>query len=164
MKQLLLLMLVFSYFCCNAQSKSNERSVLLLSKNGALRTVDLELKPSKPIKIKTTDGKKLTLVDYSILGDSVIASSMDTVALKNIASIKGKVKGNTLRKVGGGLVAGTGYYFVTVGYVVGILTFHPIALAIMVPSAGVAYAGHYLSGARRFDTTEKWALSINKVE
>lgn len=61
-------------------------------------------------------------------------------------------------------MAGTGYYFVMVGYVVGIVTFHPVALAIMVPSAGVAYAGHYISGARHFDTTEKWALSIAKIE
>ncbi|GAB3204409.1 hypothetical protein ABID22_003324 [Pontibacter aydingkolensis] len=164
MKQLLLVLFIFSYFCCNAQNRNNESSVLLLSKNGTSNPVELELKPNKPIKIKTTDGRKLTLIHYSILGDSVIVSSMDTVALRNIASLKGKVKGNALRKLGGGLVAGTGYYFVMVGYLVGTIAFYPPAYLIILPSAGIAYAGHYLSGARHFDTTEKWALSINEVE
>lgn len=164
MKQLLFLLFVLSFFSCTAQNKSVDKPVLLLSKNGVSKPVELEIKAYRPIKVKTSDGRKLTLVDYSVIGDSVIASSTDTVALRDIISIKGKLKGSALRKVGGGLVAGTGYYFVMVGYMVGIVTFHPIALAIMVPSAGVAYAGHYISGARHFDTTEKWALSITKVE
>ncbi|MCX2740379.1 hypothetical protein [Pontibacter anaerobius] len=164
MKQLLLVLLLLLYFCCTAQNRNNNSSVLLLSKNDASKPVKLELKTDKLIKVKTTDGRKLTLVNYSILGDSVIAFSTDTITLRDIASIKGKVKGNALRKVGGGLVAGTGYYFVAVGYLVGTLALYPTAYLLILPSAGVAYAGHYLLGARRFNTTEKWALSINKVE
>ncbi|MFD3001272.1 hypothetical protein ACFS7Z_12930 [Pontibacter toksunensis] len=155
MKQLLILLFVLSFFCCTAQNKSFDKPVILLSKNGVSKPVEIEIKAYKPIKIKTSNGKKLTLVDYSVIGDSVLASSTDTVALSDITRIKGKLKGSPFRKISGGLVAGTGYYFVMVGYVVGIVAFHPIALAIMVPSAGVAYAGHYISGARHFDTTEK---------
>ena len=164
MKQLLILLFVLSFFCCTAQNKSGDKPVFLLSKNGVSKPVEIEIKAYKPIKIKMSDGKKLTLVNYSLIGDSVLVSSSDTVALSDITRIKGKFKGSPFRKIGGGLVAGTGYYFVAVGYMVGIITFHPVALAIMVPSAGVAYAGHYISGARQFDTTEKWALSITKEE
>lgn len=160
MKQLLLILLVLSYFCCNAQNRSSNNSVLLLSKNEASKPVELELKANKPIKVKMTDGRRLTLLNYSIIGDSVIASLTDTVALRDITSIKGKLIGSALRKVGGGLVAGTGYYFVMVGYLVGTIALYPPAYLLILPSAGVAYAGHYISGARHFDTTEKWALSI----
>ena len=160
MKQLLFLLFVLSFFCCTAQNKRVEKPVLLLSKNGVSKPVEIRIKAYRPIKIKMSDGKKLTLVDYAVVGDSVLASSSDTTALSDITKIKGKFEGSPFRKISGGLVAGTGYYFVMVGYMVGIVTFHPIALAIMVPSAGVAYAGHYISGARHFDTTEKWNLSI----
>lgn len=141
-----------------------DKPVLLLSKNGVSKPVEIEIKAYRPIKIKKSNGKKFTLVDYSVIGDSMLASSTDTVALSDITRIKGKFKGSPFRKISGGLVAGTGYYIVMVGYVVGIVTFHPIALAIMVPSAGVAYSGHHISGARHFDTSEKWNLSIPAKE
>ncbi|MFD2512636.1 hypothetical protein ACFSRY_02045 [Pontibacter locisalis] len=164
MKQLLFVLLVFSYFCCTAQSSNNINPVLLLSKNGASYPVELKIKGNKPIKVKMADGRKMYLSDYSLIGDSVIATSTDTVALGEIASIKGKLKGSALRKIGGGLVAGTGYYFVAVGYLVGTIALYPPAFLLILPSAGVAYTGHYISGMRHFDTTEKWKLSIAKVE
>lgn len=112
MKHLMIVLFVFSCFCCTAQNRNNDNSILLLSKNGVSKPVELKIKANKPVKVITSDGKELTLVHYSLIGDSVLASSTDTVALRDIASIKGKLKGSAFRKVGGGLVAGTGYYFV----------------------------------------------------
>jgi len=89
MKQLLLFLFVFSYCCCAAQNRNNDNSVLLLSENGASKPVELKLKTTKSVKVRMTDGRRLTLVRYSILGDSLIASSTDTVALRDIISIKG---------------------------------------------------------------------------
>ncbi|MHA6246790.1 hypothetical protein ACXYMU_02550 [Pontibacter sp. CAU 1760] len=161
MKQLLFVMLVLSYCCCTAQNKRVDGSVLLLSKNGASKPIELKIKANKPIKIKTSDGKRFTLVDYSVIGDSLLASPTDTVALGEITSIKGKLKGNVVRKVSGGVVAGAGYYFVMVGYLVGTIALYPPAYLLIIPSAGVAYLGHYISGGRSYDTTEKWSLSIS---
>jgi hypothetical protein len=138
-----------------------DKSILLLSKNGETNSKVLSIKSNKPIKIRTSDGQKFSFVHYTMIGDSVIATSTDTIALKEITSLKGTVKGNVLRKIGGGLVACTGYYFVIVGYLVGTIALYPPAYLLILPSAGVAYAGHYLSGARRFDTTEKWSLSVS---
>lgn len=164
MKQLLAVLLFLSYFCCSAQNMRSDNQVLVLSRNGASKTTELKIKANRPIKIKDIDGKKIRLVNYSVIGDTVLASLTDTVAIKDITSIKGKLKGSAFRKLGGGLMMGTGYYFVVVGYLVGTIALYPPAYLLIIPSAGVAYAGYYISGARHYDTTEKWALSVSHLK
>lgn len=169
MKQLLFVLLALSYFGGAAQNKTFDKPVLLLSKNGASNPRELSIKLNKQIKIKTFDGRKFTFVNYSLVGDSAIAFSTDTLALKDITSIKGTVKGNILRKVGGNvLAAGAGAYGAA-AVALGLGTMMaggglPFFL-LAVPAFGVTYGGTKLAGPRRFDTSEKWTLNISpKVE
>ncbi|RDV13875.1 hypothetical protein DXT99_17770 [Pontibacter diazotrophicus] len=169
MKQLLFVLLVLSYFCCTAQNRNNDNSVLLLSKNGASNPRELSIKLNKQIEVKMLDGRKLTLTHYSLVGDSAIAFSTDTLALRDITSIKGTVKGNILRKVGGNvLAAGAGAYGAA-AVALGLGTMMaggglPFFL-LAVPAFGITYGGSKLAGPRRFDTSEKWTLNISpKVE
>lgn len=117
--------------------------------------------PNEPIKINTIDGQKLTLYDYSLIGDSAIASVTDTIALRDITSIKGKVKGNAFRKISGVVLFGAGASLAVMYTFVGIAFSIPEAYLLSVPAIGVAYTGRALAEARRFETTRKWSLSIS---
>ncbi|MGV3587932.1 MAG: hypothetical protein ACO1OF_13075 [Adhaeribacter sp.] len=165
MKQILFVLLAFSYFCCNAQKKTSADSVLKLTRNETSKPVELTIKHNKPLKIKTSTGQKLTLNDYSIIGDSAIASSTDTFAVRNVTYIKGMVKGTILRKISGVILKIAGGYFTIVGAVAGSAFMLPQAYLICVPAVGIGYVGHTLAGGRGFDTSEKWTLKISpKIE
>ena len=164
MKQFILLVLTLASFSAAAQGTIATLPVLTLSKTGTATT--LTLKPNKPVKITTADGRKLTLYNYQAVGDSALVAMTDTVDLKDITSIKGKVKGDFWRKAGGNVLAiGSGTFgaaSVAAGsslmmeYGVGTPFF-----LLAVPAFGVTYAGLKLAGPRRFNTTNKWALQIS---
>lgn len=163
MKQPLLILLTFLSLFATAQVKNLNQTVLTLNKTGASNTV--YIKPNKPIKIKTVDDRKFTLYSYSLIGDSAIVTFTDTIALRNITSIKGTVKGNILRKVGGNvLAAGAGAYG-SGAVALGLGTMMsgaslPFFLLAM-PALGVTYAGIKLAGPRRFNTSAEWNLSVS---
>lgn len=161
MKIFFLLLFLLSCFCVNAQDTKFEDSVLQLSKNSTLIPVKLIFKSHKRITIKTADGKKFTLLDYTLIGDSAILSNSDTIALKNVIFVKGNVKGNLLRKISGITLKCAGGFFTIVGAVAGSTFLIPLAYLICIPAIGVGYVGHTLAGARSFDTSQKWTLKIS---
>ena len=166
MKQFILLVLTLASFRVAAQGTTANPPVLTLRKTGTATT--LTLRPYKPIKITTEDGRKLTLYNYQSVGDSALVAFSDTVALRDITSIKGKVKGDFWRKAGGNVLAvGSGAYgaaAVALGSVFTMSGAGTPFFLLAVPAFGVTYAGIKIAGPRRFNTTNKWALQISTIK
>lgn len=131
----------------------------------------LKFKPNKLLKIKTLDGRKITSNQYFLLDSSTIVlkhyesafNKIDTLSLAQVASIKGRVYGNVERKIFGGIVAASS---IPLGFItVFITTFGattvkgtPPAELIALPFVGMFAAGISMTGARKFNTIDKWEL------
>ena len=166
MKQFILFLFILASLSAAAQSTSVSPAILTLSKTGTATTVIL--KPNKPVKITTADGRKLTLFNYQSVGDSAIVAMADTVALQDITSIKGKVKGDFWRKAGGNVLAvgsgALGAASIALGSALTMYGVGTLYYLLAVPAFGVTYAGSKLAGPRRFNTTDKWVLQISSPE
>lgn len=166
MKQFILLLLTLASFRVAAQSTTANPPVFTLSKTGTATTVTL--KPYKPVKIKTADGRKLTIYDFQSVGDSAIVAFADTVSLREITSIKGKVQGDFWRKAGGNVLAvGSGAFgaaSVAAGFSLMMYGIGAPYFLLAVPAFSVTYAGTKLAGPRQFNTTNKWTLQISTIK
>jgi hypothetical protein len=161
MKKLLSFLFFLLCFCGNAQNKSFEASALQLTRNDASTPFWITLKKNSRITVRTVDKKKLTFLGYTFMGDSAIASLTDTVALSDITSVKGDVKGNVLRKISGIILLNAGGYFTIFGVVIGAVLLAPQGYLICVPAVGIGYIGFLLAGPRNFDTSKKWTLNLS---
>ncbi len=161
MKKLLLVLIVLSPLWGLAQAN---KPVLQLEKASASGPVVLTVKPNRKIRLRTFDGDEFTFRRYSLIGDSLIATRTDTIALKDIKRLKGNIQGSVLRKVGGVALASVGGYCAVVGSTYGLLALvlggNPLFILLSVPATGIAILGYELAGARRFNTSGKWQISI----
>ncbi|WP_439883225.1 hypothetical protein ACSX1A_08635 [Pontibacter sp. MBLB2868] len=162
-----ILLLIFCCLSCiygQAQESGARTVVLQLTRQSTSGAVALTIKPHKKIRLRTIYGDDFTFHDYSFLGDSAIVSGKDTIALQDVKVFKGNVKGNQLRKAGGVALATAGGYLTTTGAIYTMLSaltgVNPLLALLTIPALGVTIAGSELAGARRFDTSEKWQISV----
>lgn len=174
--KILLLLLVF--FTGNAFSQNDYKELILIVEKKPInsqtsRMVRLQFKPGKVLQFKTLDGRKLTTNKYFFLDSSklilsqsgTVINQIDTIALQDIISIRGKVYGNIDRKILGSVVALSSIplgffsvFFMTMGATT--VDGTPPAMLIAMPFVGMFGAGVSMTGARRFNTTDKWDVKI----
>jgi hypothetical protein len=176
MKNILLLLLL-AFIIHNALGQTTEYKDLVLSVEKKLTNsqtssiVILKFKPGKVLQIKTVDGRKLASSNYFLQDSSTIlirqymapTNDFDTISLHEIAFIKGKVYGDTGRKILGGIIAisVTAYGIFPVS-VVATYVGKGIAFLVAMPFAGLSVAGLSMTGSRRFNTTDRWELKITE--
>ncbi|MDO8898008.1 MAG: hypothetical protein Q7V19_10190 [Bacteroidales bacterium] len=127
----------------------------------------LQFKPGKVLQIKTLDGKKLTSSKY-FLHDSAVVMIMqseiaptiiDTISLNGITFIKGQVFGDSERKAIGAIIAiislPVGIFPIIISAQVG----GPIFF-VGIPFIAASAVGLSITGARKFNTIDKWELKI----
>jgi hypothetical protein len=168
-----ILLLLLAFIFNNAVGQTTEYKDLVLSVEKKLTNsqtssiVILKFKPGKVLQIKTVDGRKLVVDNYFLLDNSrllirqykAVSNALDTISLQDIVSIRGKVYGDTGRKMLGGIIA--------IGSLP--LGFFPVfatawgggpAFLVAMPFVGMSVAGLSMTGARRFNTTDRWELKI----
>ncbi|HEX7585262.1 MAG TPA: hypothetical protein VF373_11275, partial [Prolixibacteraceae bacterium] len=84
--------------------KSN-RLALGVERELGNRKTTLVFKPDTRLKIKTRKGELIVPETYSFLDHSIVVNHRDTIALADIKMIRGKVFGNTGRKISGAGIA-----------------------------------------------------------
>jgi len=170
-KKILLLLLAFIINNAVSQTAEYKDLILIVERKPFISQTSsgfiLKFKPDKLLKIKTLDGRKLISSNYILLDSTILmirqsknaANEADTISLKDIASVKGKVYDDFARKIGGGIIA--------IGCLpVGAFSAHVVTLfggsAFMgaLPFIGLAAVGLNSMGARRFNTTYMWKLKI----
>lgn len=140
--------------------------MLQVDKIDASKPVTLTIKQHKKLKVKLHHSRNwYTISGYTLVGDSALATLTDTIALRDITSIKGSVKGNVLRKIGDGILFLGGGFYTAAATSLGLAFMMaggglPFFL-LSIPSLGVYYVGWILLDTRRFNTVEKWALKIS---
>ncbi|MDP2234827.1 MAG: hypothetical protein Q8J88_00210 [Bacteroidales bacterium] len=168
-----ILLLLLAFIINSAVGQTTEFKDLILSvekkptNSQTSSIVILKFKPGKHLKIKTVDGRKLASTNY-FLQDSAtllmrhfkaLSNDFDTIALQDIVFIKGKVYGDSDRKLLGGVIALSslplGFFPVFATAWAG----GPVFLVAM-PFVGMFGAGVSMTGARRFNTTDKWDVKI----
>jgi hypothetical protein len=169
--KLLLLLLAFIFNNAVGQSAISKDLILIVERKPFISKTSsgliLKFKPDKLLRIKTVDGRKIVSSNYILLDNTILmnrksrneAAETDTISLKDIAFIKGKVYDDFGRKIGGGIIV--------IGYLpLGAFSAHVVALfggsAFMgaLPFIGLAAVGLSSMGARRFNTTNMWKLKI----
>ncbi len=173
-----LLLLLLAFFIGNALSQNDYKELILIVEKKPInsqtsRMVRLEFKPGKVLQFKTLDGRKLTTNKYFLLDSSklilsqygTVINQIDTIALQDIISIRGKVYGNIDRKILGSVVALSSIplgffsvFFMTMGATT--VDGTPPAMLIAMPFVGMFGVGVSMTGARRFNTTDKWDVKI----
>lgn len=108
-----LLISFFLFYNSLAKSPATEHFVLVVikkdSRNNDSVNVVLQFKPGKMLTIKTAGGKRLSSNEYTIQQNAIViatssdygSGNTDTIPLEEIVRIRGKVYGNTGRKVTG---------------------------------------------------------------
>jgi hypothetical protein len=167
-----LLLLLLAFIIGNAFSQNDYKELILIVEKKTINSqtssmVRLQFKPGKILRIKTLDGRKLLTDKYFVQDSSKLLvmqynatnRDLDTISLQDIASIKGKVYGDSDRKLLGGVIALSslplGFFPVFATAWAG----GPVLLVAM-PFVGMFGAGVSMTGARRFNTTDKWDVKI----
>jgi len=174
-----ILLLLLAFIINSAVGQTTEFKDLILSvekkptNSQTSSIVILKFKPGKVLQIKTLDGRKLTTNKYFLLDSSklilsqygTVINQIDTIALQDIISIRGKVYGNIDRKILGSVVALSSIplgffsvFFMTMGATT--VDGTPPAMLIAMPFVGMFGVGVSMTGARRFNTTDKWDVKI----
>ncbi len=165
-------LLLLAFIINSAVSQTTEFKDLILSiekkstKNQATTIVIMIFKPGKLLQIKTVDGRRLASTNYFLQDSSTllirhykaVSNAFDTVSLRDIASIRGKVYGDTGRILVGGAIliaslplGGKFFYTAMVG---------GPAFLVAIPFVGTSIAGISMLSPRRFNTTDKWELKV----
>jgi hypothetical protein len=166
--------LLFSFFIINssiAQNPVPEQLTLNITKKSIKGSksakVILQFKPGKFLKIKTSDGKKLISQTYALQDSSIVMvtisgpgkAKLDTIPFQDIVRIKGKVYGDTGRKIGGAVLVLGGVPLTIMAYIIATISSTPLGAAIMMtPCIGISASGISIMGARGFNTSDKWTL------
>jgi hypothetical protein len=167
-----LLLLLLAFITGNAFSQNDYKELILIVEKKPInsqisRMVRLQFKPGKVLQIKTLDGRKLATTRYFVQDGSTLlvmqykatSNNLDTISLQDIVSIKGKVYGDSDRKLLGGVIALSslplGFFPVFATAWAG----GPVFLVAM-PFVGMFGVGVSMTGARRFNTTDKWDVKI----
>jgi hypothetical protein len=172
MKNMLLLLLL-AFISGNAIGQTTEFKDLVLSvgkkptNSQTSSLVILKFKPEESLRIKTLDGRKLVSDKYFLDENTILmirqtrneAIVIDTIFLQDIASIRGKVFGDTDRKLVGGIIAITGVPLGIFPVFISVFSGGPAFLVAM-PFVGISIAGISMIGSRRFNTTDRWELKI----
>jgi hypothetical protein len=172
MKNILLLLLL-AFIIHNALGQTTEYKDLILSvekkpiNNQTSSIFVLKFKPGKLLQIKTVDGRKLASKKYFLQDSAILmirqsniaAIKIDTIFLKEIASIKGAVYDDNQRKMMGGVILAASLPLGTIPILISAWVGGPVFL-IAIPFVGTSIAGISMLGARRFNTTDKWELKV----
>ncbi len=166
-------LLLLAFIINNAVGQTTEYKDLVLSvekkstNSQTSSVVILKFKPDESLIIRTLDGRKLVSDKYFLQDSAILmisqsktaAIDIDTIFLQDIASIRGKVYGDTERKLLGGIIA--------IGSLP--LGFFPIfmtawgggpVLLVAMPFVGMSLAGLSMLGPRKFNTTDRWELKV----
>ncbi len=166
-----LLLLLLAFIINNAFGQSYTAKELILTvekkpKNSRIFSGEvLQFKPGKVLRIKTLVGRKLVSNKYflqdsaivMIMQSKIAPTSIDTISLNDIAFIKGKVFGDSERKLLGGLLALSSIPLGVFPMLVMIDESNPI-FVFGIPLIAACAIGISLTGARKFNTTDKWKL------
>jgi hypothetical protein len=173
MKNMLLLLLL-AFITGNAVGQTDVYKELMLSiekkttKNQTTSIEFFQFIPGKLLQIKTVDGRYLNSDKYFLQDSAIIMIKqsntleikLDTISLKDIASVKGKVYNNNDQKLLGVILTGGGLLMGFYSTAITIYSGNPVLMLIMIPSAGITLAGINMMGAKRFNTIDKWELRI----
>jgi len=167
-----LLLLLLAFIINNAVSQNDYKELILIVEKKPINSqtssmVRLQFKPGKVLQIKTLDGRKLASNKY-FLQDSAIVMIMqskiaptiiDTISLNDITFIKGQVFGDSERKAIGAIIAiislPVGIFPIIISAQVG----GPIFL-VGIPFLAASAVGLSITGARKFNTIDRWELKI----
>jgi hypothetical protein len=127
----------------------------------------LQFKPGSFLKIKTINGKELRSTNYTFKDSAIVMITLmgngivnvDTIPLRNIVKIRGKVYGNADRKVAGTILALTGLPLLGFTMLAAGTSNNSIGTAMaLLPLFAIPASGISLMGARSFNTKDKWTL------
>ncbi|MBS4060050.1 MAG: hypothetical protein KG029_06605 [Bacteroidetes bacterium] len=172
-----LLLLLLAFIISDAVGQTTEYKDLVLSVEKKLTNsqtssiVILKFKPGKVLQIKTVDGRKLVVDNYFLLDNSrllirqykAVSNALDTISLQDIASIRGKVYGDTGRKMVGGAILIASYPLGGKLFYAAMMGGPAFLVAIPfvgIPFVGASIAGISMLGPRRFNTTDRWELKV----
>jgi hypothetical protein len=121
----------------------------------------LQFKPGSFLKIKTINGKELRSTNYTFKDNAIVMITLmgngivnvDTIPLRNIVKIRGKVYGSAVRKSAGFIFTLSGVPLALMG-----TYFGPIGI---LPGIGLTASGISMMGARSFNTRNKWTLKAH---
>jgi hypothetical protein len=168
-----LLLLLLAFIINNAVGQTTEYKDLVLSvekkptNSQTSSIVILKFKPDESLQIRTLDGRKLVSDKYFLQDSSILmisqskiaAIDIDTIFLQDIASIRGKVYGDTERKLLGGIIAISSLPLVFFPVFATAWVGGPVFL-VAIPFVGTSIAGISMLSPRRFNTTDKWELKV----
>jgi hypothetical protein len=144
-------LLVSLPFFSSGQTGEIETLSLGVEKVSDYEKVIFVFKEGKNLKIKTRDGSKIYSNHYNIYEEFIVVNYTDTILFEDIQMIKGKVYGDSGRKILGIVITGYGI----VGGFLGVGAMHIIYggaawLLVAIPFSGITVGGINLAGARRF--------------
>lgn len=168
---LILSSLIFEAYSLPPDSQNRiltiEKEVIRSSGNSK---VNLQFKPGKMLTIKTSDGRKLISFNYEFQDSSIVMFNSyrsikpepDTIFIKDITVIKGKVFNDATRKAGGVILALSSP----------VLGFFPVfavsfgggpGFLVALPFIGLTGKGLSMTGARKFKIKEVWTLNVTEL-
>ncbi len=168
-----LLLLLLAFFINNAVGQTPEFKDLILSvakkpiNNQTSSIFILKFKPGKLLQIKTVDGRKLASKKYFLQDSSILmisqsniaAIKIDTISLKEIASIRGAVYDDSQRKMLGRVIIIASVPIILFSIYASFEVRGPMFLYAL-PFVGTTLAGMSIAGARKFNTIDRWELKV----
>lgn len=179
--KLLLLFICVSFYTSQAQNAGHEQLTLSVEQMVDNMPRELHFKPNKKLKILTKKGEVIVTKDYSFLSDAIVSNGerirvaeknarhlkynktalSDTISLSEIEWIKGRVFGNSDRKVLGGLVVAAGTFGIFISAVGIVFSASAAPALLIIPFSAVIIGGtKMMMGTRKFKTSKGWQVKL----
>jgi len=155
----LIMMLVLFTFNVIGQSTESNNLALKVEREDLTHKTSFAFKPKLRLKIKTLNGEVIVAKSYSLLENSIVVNAQDTIALNEITMIRGKVFGNSDRKIFGVGLAVAALPLLYFSALMAVYTSGSPLLATL-PPAGFLIGGISLAGARKFKSANNWTFKI----